>query len=142
MNVLAAQRRAAIRRVFIVTEDDDRAALRQILLAHSGILKDLRTREPSVQMDFKELTAGGFYTGVVRLHSADIPVLAKQGLHNYGVLLKGASSLLMVPVYRSDKVISTLQFRSDAALIEQFRQDFDQQLRLSQPLDEFLAEFN
>jgi serine/threonine protein kinase len=141
MNILAAQRCATIRRIFLVTpEDDNSDEVRRIFTAHLDAQERARTSKPEIQTSRPELEAGGFYTSFEPVEKNLLDELKRGGKYNYGLLLgKGDPEdhgLLVVPVYRTDGVIATVQFRSFPGLIRDFKKDFKQRLSNSSPLSQ------
>jgi serine/threonine protein kinase len=143
MNILAAQRHAVIRRIFLVTKEDDIEETRKVFTMHLQAQDLVRKYNPEVQTSGSELEAGGFYTAFQMLEKGVLDEVKRGGKNNYGLLLPKGDledhGLLMVPVYRTDDVIVTIQFRSHPGVVRDFKKDFEKRLHQAMPLSQHPA---
>jgi len=135
MNRLAAQAGAVIRRVFLVTQDEletDRS-LRRILKAHLREMDELE--QTGVTTARAEIEGGGYFTGVWIVSEREREKRLRRGEH-YGLVIRNNHRVIMHPIYREDRQMVAVQFRSGAATegrLEQVRLALTQ----ARPLAEF-----
>jgi serine/threonine protein kinase len=135
MNRLAAQNGAVIRRVFLVTEnemDTDRH-LQGVLKRHLREMDNLE--KTGVTTAKSAIEEGGYFTGVWTVSEKDRDDRLRRGEH-YGLVVRGTARVIMYPIYRDDRQLVAVQFRSGPATegrIEQIREA----LRLARPLSDF-----
>lgn len=135
MNRLAAQEGAVIRRVFLVTEneiDTDRH-LRRVLRTHLREMDDLE--KTGVTTAKSAIEEGGYFTGVWIVPEKERDDRLRRGEH-YGLVVRGTARVIMYPIYREDRQLVAVQFRSGPATegrIEQVRSA----LHKTRPLSDF-----
>ncbi|HEV2380250.1 MAG TPA: protein kinase [Terriglobia bacterium] len=140
-NILAAQRLATIRRIFLITAEDEPAEIKKIFDFHlTAQAESIQLCRP-VQTSGAGVQQGGLSTAFQLVEKNSLQALGREGKNNYGLMLsRGGKGLLIVPVYRNDGVIVTIQFRSDPGLVRSFRDDFYKRLDKSRPLTDFLSD--
>ncbi|MGA9115885.1 MAG: phosphotransferase [Bacteroidota bacterium] len=135
MNRLAAQDGAVIRRVFLVTEHeiDTDCHLRRVLRTHLREMDDLE--KTGVTTAKSAIEEGGYFTGVRIVPEKERDDRLRRGEH-YGLIVRGSARVIMYPIYREDRKLVALQFRSGPATegrIEQLRSALEK----ARPLSDF-----
>ncbi len=135
MNKLIAQRGAVVRRIFLITPEDEHndAHLKKIIEAHRKVMSELN--EVNVQTDEWKLAAGGFYTGFKKVRQSERDFLIREGKH-FGLWIKQGHKMMISPVYTENGKIVTIRFRTspDSAdnLEDYFAKLLQQTKRLTQ----------
>lgn len=139
-NIVAAQRGAIIRRIFLVTPDDDNSEeVKHIFSVHLEAQKRVHATRRTIQIDNPDIRTRGYYTGFHRIPREELARLQQKGRGNYGLLIDQEEDaqdrgLLLFPVYDAQGVIVSLQFRSFEGMVEAFKKDFLDVLAKSKPL--------
>lgn len=143
MNRLAALGGATIRRVLMITHEEQRLdpELPRIIRAHRYVMQELRElqqRTPPgrlLQTDDPTID-GGYYTGFVIMNDKERRQLIRANKH-FGVIIDESDEFeLMLPVYREDGQLVALQFRSGTDARE-LREDFARVLSRARPISEY-----
>jgi serine/threonine protein kinase len=133
MNKLIAQRGVIVRRIFIITSDDERndPYLKKIIKAHQKIMKELT--EVKVQTTEWKLETGGFYIGFKKVDRGERDLLIREGKH-FGLWLKQGQGMLISPVYDESGKIVTIRFRASPDRAVKLKDYFAILLEQSKPL--------
>lgn len=133
MNKIAAQRGVVIRRVFLITPEDEASDpdLPKIVKSHLRVIEEISamgipTNDPSIE-------GKGYFTGFQIIDEVERKKLVKEGKH-FGLLVKDGHEILIAPVYRDDGVIVTIQFRAQIDLVSGLVKYFKGLLEESTPL--------
>jgi len=135
MTKLAALHGATIRRVFVVTEAelDNDNDLRKALSFHLAEMDELR--QAGVWADQSGIEAGGYYAAIERVDPETQASMVRQGMH-FGLANKGASQMVLYPIYREDRTLVSVQFRVGEGF-SQLEQEFRKHLAKSEPLEKY-----
>jgi serine/threonine protein kinase len=143
MNKLAALGGATIRRVLVITHEEQRIdpELPRIIRAHRYVMQELRELQerthPGRLLQTDDPTIdGGYYTGFVMMSDKERRDLIRANKH-FGVIIDESDEFeLMLPVYREDGQLVALQFRSGTDARE-LREDFARVLSRARPISEY-----
>jgi serine/threonine protein kinase len=134
MNVLAAKRRATIRRVFLLIPGDfSRPDVVAVLAAQLRTSHELQADE-RVQIDDPTIMAGGYYVGFVMVTSEQRSELLADGRH-FELIYKGQSGVFAAPTYDRGR-ITAINFERSSGRVDDSRMFFEDLLTKSKPLSE------
>jgi serine/threonine protein kinase len=137
MHRLAAQRGVTIRRVFIISDDDEKedTYLSAILQTQQNLLQDLSLLR--INIGDRSLDSQGVYIGVNKMSKEKKAMLLKQGYH-CGMCKKGSKYIYITPDYREgDDAIVKIRFQESLGSSEDFLEEFNALLSDSKPLLEY-----
>jgi serine/threonine protein kinase len=134
MNRLAAQRRAILRRVFLICPGDKRDPdFGRILSAHIEMMRSL---PKYAKAENWQLERRGFYAGVIETSEEERQNMIVAGDH-CGVLTKESDGVLMAPVYDASGMLVSIQMRRNPRLVAQYRSKILTLLKRSRPLADY-----
>jgi hypothetical protein len=103
MNILAAQRGAIVKRLFVITDSDRKAPDYQAMLqAQRAVLKEVAGWE----------LKGRYEVKVYEATEVEAENIMRQG-HHFGLLVRGNDEIAVFPEYRKDGSLSAVRFRSN-----------------------------
>jgi serine/threonine protein kinase len=134
-NVLAATRGATVRRVFLITPEDEKdPEFWRIIQAQLNAVEALDSMK--INTKNRDLGLGGYWVGYHRVSTVDRDRLIHEGRH-YGILSKGGRDTVAIVTYNPDGQIVAVRFRAGRAIFEDQRTHFDVLLNCALPLNDY-----
>jgi len=136
MNRLAAQRGVALKRIFLLTEEDEQndKHLKEILSSHHRVMSELNGMGVST-----EKLGKGFYTGVKKMEPEEREGHLNDS-HHFGLWRRDEDEVMIVPIYREkDGNIVSTRFWSSPDRASDLKSLLAQWLQDSVPLLEYTS---
>ena len=136
MNKIVAQRGATIRRIFLITsEERANEEVKKIISSHIRVIKEIS--DLGVQTDDWDFKLGGYFSSFKIIEKVKREEILLKGKH-FGLLVKDGQEVLVAPIYRDDETIVAIQFRAASDLVVSLRRSFDDLLKESTPLPQYV----
>lgn len=137
MNRLIAQRGATVRRVLILTtEDEQEDEVKRIIKSHCRVMEELDAT--GINSTKPELSEGGYFTGVKIVTQNEREELYK-GRKHFGLVIKDGQKILIFPIYREDGGMAAIQFRSTSDLTDGLQNYFNELLSDSTSIQSYCS---
>ncbi|MGC2695018.1 MAG: hypothetical protein WA738_04430, partial [Candidatus Angelobacter sp.] len=116
MNTLAAQRGAIVKRLFVITDSDRKAAdFQSMIEAHKKVLSQISGLA----------LKGRYEVRVSDVTESEEKDIMRKG-HHFGLLVRGDDEVAIFPQYRTDGSLAAVRFRAGRDLVGGLRYTFEE----------------